>query len=113
MVSDWWRNSDQGDDALMIAKRNAEVAELNALARERAKAAGKLGGEEIEVGGARFAASDQVITRINDQRQNKGSRAATGISFDGALATLSVLLVAVLRGRRGFVWVVGCRTHKS
>jgi conjugative relaxase-like TrwC/TraI family protein len=68
MVSDWWRSFDQGEDALMIAKRNAEVAELNALARERMKAAGRLGGEEVEVCGIRFAAGDQVITRINDRR---------------------------------------------
>ncbi|HEX6689089.1 MAG TPA: hypothetical protein VF085_10565 [Solirubrobacterales bacterium] len=52
----------------MIAKRNAEVAQLNALARQRMKAADRLRGDEIEVGGARFAAGDQVITRINDQR---------------------------------------------
>ncbi|HET7416067.1 MAG TPA: MobF family relaxase [Solirubrobacterales bacterium] len=70
MVSDWWRSFERGEDALMIAKRNAEVAELNALAREQMKAAGRLGGEEVEVGGARFAVGDQVITRINDQRQN-------------------------------------------
>jgi conjugative relaxase-like TrwC/TraI family protein len=68
MVSDWWRSFDQGEDALMIAKRNAEVAELNALARERMKTAARLGSEEIAVGGASFAAGDQVITRINDQR---------------------------------------------
>ena len=29
--------------------------------------AGRLGGEEIEVGEARFAAGDQVITRVNDR----------------------------------------------
>jgi conjugative relaxase-like TrwC/TraI family protein len=70
MVSDWWRSYERGEDPLMIAKRNAEVRELNALARERMKTADRLDGEEIEVGGARFAAGDQVITRINDQRQN-------------------------------------------
>jgi conjugative relaxase-like TrwC/TraI family protein len=70
MVADWWRSYERGEDALMIAKRNAEVAELNALARERMKAASRLGAEEIKVGEARFAAGDQVITRINDQRQN-------------------------------------------
>ncbi|MGN6815772.1 MAG: MobF family relaxase, partial [Solirubrobacterales bacterium] len=70
MVSDWWQSYERGEDALMIAKRNAEVAELNALARERMRAEGKLGAEEIKVGEARFAAGDQVITRINDQRQN-------------------------------------------
>jgi len=70
MVSDWWQSFERGEDALMIAKRNAEVRELNALARERMKEAGRLRGEEIEVGEARFAVGDQVITRINDQRQN-------------------------------------------
>ncbi|MGN6257928.1 MAG: MobF family relaxase [Solirubrobacterales bacterium] len=68
MAADWWRSYERGEDALMITKRNAEVTELNALARERMKAAGRLGAKEIEVGGARFAAGDQVITRINDQR---------------------------------------------
>ncbi|MGN6275542.1 MAG: MobF family relaxase [Solirubrobacterales bacterium] len=70
MVADWWCSYERGEDALMIAKRNVDVQELNALARERMKAAGRLGGEEIKVGEARFAAGDQVITRINDQRQN-------------------------------------------
>lgn len=70
MVADWWPSFERGEDALMIARRNAEVAELNALARERMKAAGRLRGEGIKVGEARFAAGDQVITRINDQSQN-------------------------------------------
>ncbi|MDQ2629800.1 MAG: hypothetical protein M3Y75_02335 [Actinomycetota bacterium] len=40
----------------------------HALGRARVKTAGCLGDDEIEVGGARFAAGDQVITQINDQR---------------------------------------------
>ena len=52
----------------MIAKRNAEVRELNAMAREKMRAEAKLGAEEIGVGEARFAAGDQVITRVNDQK---------------------------------------------
>ncbi|MGN6259028.1 MAG: MobF family relaxase [Solirubrobacterales bacterium] len=68
MVADWWESYSRGEDALMIAKRNAEVAELNAMARARAKAEGRVRGEEIEVGKARFAKGDQIITRINDQR---------------------------------------------
>lgn len=70
MVADWWQSFQRAEDALMIAKTNREVAALNALAREQMKAAGRLGAEEIAVGEARFAAGDQVITRINDQRQN-------------------------------------------
>ena len=37
------------------------------MAREVRKQEGKLGAQEIEVGEARFAAGDQVITRVNDR----------------------------------------------
>ncbi len=66
MVADWWQSYREGEDALMIAKRNAEVGELNRMAREVMKEDGRLFGPEITVGGERFAAGDQVITRIND-----------------------------------------------
>lgn len=68
MVRDWQESYERGEDAVMIAKQNAEVARLNELAREVRLQSGRLGGEEIEVGGTRFAAGDQVITRVNDQR---------------------------------------------
>jgi len=68
MVADWWERYREGSDAQMIAKRNAEVRELNAMARRRMRTEGRLGAEEISVGEARFAAGDQVITRINDQK---------------------------------------------
>ncbi|MGE5527202.1 MAG: MobF family relaxase [Methanosarcina sp.] len=68
MAADWWESYRQGEDALMLAKRNAEVRELNQMARERLRAEAKLGAEEIKVGEASFAVGDQVITRINDQR---------------------------------------------
>jgi conjugative relaxase-like TrwC/TraI family protein len=68
MVRDWLESYRREEDAVMIAKRNAEVAKLNAMARETRKQEGKLGAQEIEVGEARFAAGDQVITRVNDQR---------------------------------------------
>ncbi len=68
MVADWWRSFGAGEDALMVAKRNAEVERLNALAREVMKAEGRLGEAEVEVGEARFATGDQVITRVNDNR---------------------------------------------
>ncbi len=67
MVADWHKAYERGEDAVMIAKRNIEVARLNAMAREVRTEAGQLGAQEIEVGGARFAAGDQVITRVNDQ----------------------------------------------
>ena len=68
MVADWWQPFADGEDALMVAKRNAEVRELNILARERMRSEGRLGAQELQVGKARFAVGDQVITRINDQR---------------------------------------------
>jgi hypothetical protein len=68
MVRDWWRSYRDGEDALMIAKRNVEVARLNAVARQVMRDEGRLGDREIRVGEAGFAAGDQVITRINDHR---------------------------------------------
>ena len=68
MVRDWHESFDRGEDAMMIAKRNAEVAKLNEMAREVRRQEGRLGAQEIEVGEARFAAGDQVITRVNDRQ---------------------------------------------
>jgi hypothetical protein len=67
MVRDWQESFAAGQDAVMIAKRNAEVRRLNAMARELRRQEGRLGAQEIEVGEARFAAGDQVITRVNDR----------------------------------------------
>ncbi len=66
MVRDWHESYERGENAVMVAKRNADVAKLNAMAREVRMDAGKLGSQEIKVGDARFAAGDQVITRVND-----------------------------------------------
>jgi hypothetical protein len=68
MVRDWLESFERGEDAVMIAKRNAEVAKLNAMARGVRTQEGKLDAQEIEVGEARFAAGDQVITRVNDRK---------------------------------------------
>jgi conjugative relaxase-like TrwC/TraI family protein len=99
MVEDWWRSYERGEDALMIAKRNAEVRELNALAREQMKAAGRLGGEEIEVGGARFGAGDQIITRINDQRAQIFNRERWRVAEVDAESKRLVLVGIDTRGR--------------
>lgn len=66
MVADWHRSYSEGQDALMVAKRNAEVERLNATARKLLCADGRLSNVEIEVGEARFAVGDQIITRVND-----------------------------------------------
>jgi conjugative relaxase-like TrwC/TraI family protein len=99
MVADWWQSFERGEDALMIAKRNAEVAELNALARERMAAAGRLGAEEVRVGEASFAVGDQVITRINDQRQNIYNRERWHVAEVDAESGSAVLVGIDTRGR--------------
>ena len=68
IVADWWEGRRRGEGALMIVKANAERERLNARARELMSSEGRLGADEIEVGGLRFAAGDEVITRANDQR---------------------------------------------
>jgi AAA domain/TrwC relaxase len=67
MVRDWQEAFAGGEDALMVAKRNADVEKLNELARAVMRERGRVGSEEIEVGGNAFAAGDQVITRVNDR----------------------------------------------
>ena len=66
MVADWHEAFERGEDALMVAKRNVEVANLNELARAARREQGRLGDTEIEVGENTFAAGDRVITRVND-----------------------------------------------
>ena len=67
MVHDWHEAFEQGEGAVMVAKRNVDVEKLNAMAREVRKQAGQLGADEIEVGDARFAPGDLIITRVNDR----------------------------------------------
>jgi conjugative relaxase-like TrwC/TraI family protein len=67
IVRDWHESFERGEDAVMVAKQNAEVRKLNEIAREVCREAGQLGAQEIEVGEARFAAGDLVITRVNDR----------------------------------------------
>jgi hypothetical protein len=65
MVADWWGSFSQGEDAVMLCRRNAEVAELNAMARALMRDEGRLGNVELEVAGRSFATGDLVVTRVN------------------------------------------------
>lgn len=80
MVRDWHESFDRGEDAVIVAKRNAEVARLNAMAREVRKEAGQLGAQEVEVGEAHFAAGDQVITRVSTTARRRSTTANAGRS---------------------------------
>lgn len=70
LVDDWWECARRGDgDAVMVAHRRVDVAELNALARERLHRDDRISAEELHTAGGRaFAVGDRVLARRNDRR---------------------------------------------
>lgn len=64
LVADWWTAQGRGDHALMIAHSRADVADLNERARERLRAEGRLGPDEL----AAFAVGDLVVAGRNNAR---------------------------------------------
>jgi Ti-type conjugative transfer relaxase TraA len=68
LVDDWWSAAERGDQALMIAHRRADVADLNRRARERMRAAGRLGVDALVTDARAFAVGDRVVTTRNDGR---------------------------------------------
>ncbi|CAN5683958.1 MobF family relaxase [soil metagenome] len=66
MVEQWWQHRSSGDDALMMARRNADVDDLNRRARRHVLAAGELSGEPLVVNDRPFQMGDQVICTRND-----------------------------------------------
>ncbi len=67
LVADWRAARAQGD-AVMIAQRRSDVADLNRRARELLRRAGALAGSELCLLGGRFAVGDLVVIKRNDQR---------------------------------------------
>lgn len=93
IVGDYCTSLAQGEDAVMLAPRRADVAHLNRIARAARGDRDELTGPEIAIGGARFAAGDLVVLRLNDQRlgvQN-GTRARV-ISVDDEAQSMTVAL---------------------
>ena len=68
LVDDWWSATERGEQALMIAHRRADVADLNRRARERMRAAGRLGVDALVTPERAFAVGDRVVTTRNDRR---------------------------------------------
>ncbi len=56
------------DEAVMVAARHRDVADLNARARQRRMDAGQLGGPEVVADERAFAAGEQVVCLRNDRR---------------------------------------------
>ena len=68
LVGDWWAAMVRGDDAVMLAGRRADVAELNMCGHVRALDAGLLSGPTLEVRGVPIQAGDKVMMLRNDRR---------------------------------------------
>ncbi|MEK6252326.1 MAG: MobF family relaxase [Actinomycetota bacterium] len=65
VVLDWYAGQTAGADSVMIARRNRDVADLNADARELLVGDGTVGQEAIRIAERDFATGDQVLTRVN------------------------------------------------
>jgi conjugative relaxase-like TrwC/TraI family protein len=66
IVADWYEHRQRGDSALMMARRNSDVDDLNRRARRLVADAGELSGEPIVVAGRPFQIGDQIICTRND-----------------------------------------------
>ena len=83
MVADWYQaHNTTGAAAVMYALRRADIAELNALARDALRADGQLAGPTITVdrpdrsGSLEFAMGDRIVCRRNDRRLGLTNRTA-------------------------------------
>ncbi len=77
-----------------MAHDNADVRELNRLARERLDAAGMLGADRLAAAGREWAAGDRLICRQNDYRPGLQVR-------NGTRAT-----VLAVQRQAGSLWVI-------
>jgi ATP-dependent exoDNAse (exonuclease V) alpha subunit len=68
LVSDWLEAEESGEDAVMPAHRRRDVAELNQRARERLRALGRIGPDQLHTARLGFAVGDRVIARRNNRR---------------------------------------------
>jgi conjugative relaxase-like TrwC/TraI family protein len=65
MTLDWHGQFRAGGDAVMIARRTRDVADLNDAARAVLAAEGRLGQAQVTVAGRQFSVGDRVMTRLN------------------------------------------------
>jgi conjugative relaxase-like TrwC/TraI family protein len=68
MVEDWLQARSAGEQAVMLAHRRRDVADLNQRARQQLRALGRLGADELLTETAAFAVGDLVVARRNDRR---------------------------------------------
>lgn len=65
LVTDWWQARESGADAVMIALRRDDVADLNARARAHMHHGGRLGPDTLTVADRHFAVGDQAVCLRN------------------------------------------------
>ncbi len=79
LIEDWWHATQDpnGEEAVMIAARRDDVADLNTRARARMRAGEHLGDTELNVDGRVFAVGDRVVALRNARRLDvlNGTRA--------------------------------------
>jgi len=93
LISDWWEATQDpsGEEAVMIAARRDDVADLNTRARHRMRAGQHLGDTELNVDGRVFAVGDRVVALRNARRLDvlNGTRATiTAVDLEHRTLTL-------------------------
>jgi conjugative relaxase-like TrwC/TraI family protein len=89
LVLDWQRCFAAGEDAVMIARRSRDVAELNARARELLAAQRRAETPSVRAGGNDFGPGDHLITRVNTHHVSNRERWRV-ISIDADAGSLEV-----------------------
>jgi len=93
LISDWWEatQNPSGEEAVIIAARRDDVANLNARARKRMRAEQHLGDTELRIDGRVFAVGDRVVALRNARRLDvlNGTRATiTAVDLEHRSLTL-------------------------
>jgi hypothetical protein len=93
LVEDWWEARQHGANALMIAHRRRDVADLNERARERMRQTGRIDADDLRIGERAYAVGDRVVATRNDRGLGVVNgqpgvvtaieRARVGVEFDG------------------------------
>jgi conjugative relaxase-like TrwC/TraI family protein len=73
-VLDWHKRFAAGEDAVMIARRTRDVADLNERARELLVGEGRVGQQALSVAGQEFAVGDRLVTRVNTSKVSNRER---------------------------------------
>ncbi|HWT94839.1 MAG TPA: MobF family relaxase [Solirubrobacteraceae bacterium] len=94
LVADWWQTAKEDQlDAVMVAHRRSDVADLNQRARLHMDEDGRLGADRVGAAGREFAVGDRILGRHNDRRTGiiNGSRGEV-VAVDTEKRTVTIAL---------------------